>query len=76
MFPYCSLKVHLPDLLDLPDDMVVMIHVNSATGTTVPIVAIPVAMILTLGVILINQQEGGWAFDKGEIGMEGWMMDG
>ena len=75
MFPYCSLKVHLPDLLDLPDDMVV-INVNSAALTTVPIVAVPAAMILTLGVILINQQEGGWAFDKGEIGMEGWMMDG
>jgi len=75
VFPYCSLKVHLPDLLDLPDDMVV-INVNSAALTTVPIVAVPAAMILTLGVILINQQEGGCAFDKGEIGMEGWMMDG
>ena len=75
MFPYCSLKVHLPDLLDLLDDMVV-INVNSAALTTVPIVAVPVAMILTLGVILINQQEGGWAFDEGESGMEGWMMDG
>ncbi len=65
VFPYCSLKVHLPDLLDLPDDMVVMIHVNSAALTTVPIVAIPAAMIHALGAILINQ-EGGWAFDEGE----------
>ena len=48
-------KVDLLDLLDLLDVVVVMIHVNSAARATVPIVAIPVAMIHALGAILINQ---------------------
>ena len=49
VFPYCCRKV-------VVDAVVVMvIPAKSAARTTVPIVAVPVAMIHALGAILINQ---------------------
>ena len=60
VFPYCSLKVHLPDLLDV---METVLGPSVNTRTSVPLAAKPVAGMMTVGAIIINQQVGEWAFD-------------
>lgn len=56
VFPNCSRKVDAVVVATGVDAVVVVvIPANSAAGTTVPLVAVPVAMIQALGAILINQ---------------------